>query len=48
MCVERSSCGEKAAERGRGFGPWIVQESLREEVVGIRVGEVCVEGWSSR
>lgn len=33
MWVDRSSCGEKGAERGRGLGPWTVHESFREDVV---------------
>lgn len=40
MWVLRRRCGEKGAERGRGLGPWTVQESLREGVEGRRVEAV--------
>lgn len=52
--VLRRRWGEKGAERGRGLGPWTVQESLREGVCGRRdeggedVVEEGGEDWSSR
>jgi len=35
-CVDKSSCGEKGAERGNGRGPWTVQVSFRDELCGIK------------
>lgn len=48
MWVERTSCGEKAALRARGLGPWTVQESLSEDVAEIMEVEEGIKGWSSR
>jgi len=33
-CVDRRRYGVKGAERGRGFGPWIVHINLGVEVDG--------------
>jgi hypothetical protein len=44
--VERRRCGLKGALRGRGFGPWTAQVSLREVREGRRVGGVGEAGSS--
>lgn len=34
--MERTRFGEKAAERGRGLGPWTVHVSFKEEEEGVK------------
>ena len=47
MCVFNRSCGEKVAFRGNGFGPWTVQDNLRDDVRDESVFEACAWPGSS-